>query len=142
MEILFFFSKLLFFFCLLYCSEWNTLMLNKTGESRHTYLRLMDKYSVCYIEYNVSYCCFVDIFFYHVEVSISTLLGGFSMSGCEIFSKDIYASVNMIMWVFSFRVCMAVCINSFLSFETTLTHLVMMCYSFYILIFSICLYFA
>ena len=75
-------------------------------------------------------------FFYHVEVSISTLLGGFSMSGCEIFSKDIYASVNMIMWVFSFRVCMAVCINSFLSFETTLTHLVMMCYSFtYIQIF-------
>lgn len=75
-------------------------MLKKTGESRHTYLRLTDKHSVCYTEYNVSYCCFVDTFFYHVEVSISTLLGGFSMSGCEIFSKDIYASINMIMCFF------------------------------------------
>lgn len=56
-------------------------MLNKTGESRHTCLRFLEKHSVCYIEYNVRYCCFVDTF-YHVEVSISTLLGGFNRSGC------------------------------------------------------------
>lgn len=125
----FFFSKLLFFFCLLYCSEWNTLMLKKTGESRHTYLRLMDKHSVCYIEYNVSYCCFVDTFFIMLKFLFLLCWEVLAWVGVK-FSQKTFMPQSIWSCVFSFRVCMAVCINSFLSFETTLTHLVMMCYSF------------